>query len=138
MPEFVLDASMALAWCFADEATDYSNAVHASLADNTALAPSIWPLEVANVLVLAERRGRLTEAQREHWLDFARDLPVEIITPISTRIFVAIARLATDQQLTIYDAAYLDLALREGLPLASLDNRLRAAADNVGVALVEP
>ena len=100
MPEFVLDASMALSWCFADEATDYSN------------------------------------EEREHWLDYARSLPVEVITPTLDHILNEIARLAVDQQLTVYDAAYLDLALREGLPLASLDDRLRAAAGNVGVRLV--
>lgn len=136
MPEFVLDASMALSWCFADEATDYSNEVQASLADNTALVPTIWPLEVANVLVLAERRGRITEAEREHWLDYARSLPVEVITPTLEHILDVNARLAVDQRLTVYDAAYLDLALREGLPLASLDDRLRTAAGNVGVPLV--
>ena len=136
MPDFVLDASMALSWCFADEATDYSNEVQASLVDNTALVPTIWPLEVANVLVLAERRGRITEAERQHWLDYARSLPVEVITPTLEHILDVIAGLAVDQRLTVYDAAYLDLALREGLPLASLDDRLRTAAGNVGVSLV--
>ena len=81
MPEFVLDASMTMAWCFADEATPYTTAVRRSLADATALAPSIWPLEVANVMLIAERRGRITEVQTQELIAFLHTLPVEVVVP---------------------------------------------------------
>lgn len=137
MPEFVLDASMTMAWCFADEATPYTTAVRRSLADATALAPSIWPLEVANVLLIAERRGRLTDVETQELVAFLHTLPVEVVSVPLEHVFQDILALARAHNLTSYDAAYLALALRENLPLASLDNRLCTAAGNVGVPLVD-
>ena len=137
MAAFVLDASVTLAWCFDDEANVYADEVLDAMTRVTALAPSIWSLEVANVLVLARRRNRLSEARRASLIDNLRGLPVEVVTPHPARVFVSFAELALDQDLTVYDAAYLDLALREQLPLASLDRRLREAARRSGVSLLD-
>ena len=139
MPEFVLDASMTLAWCFEDEGTPFTESVFDQLrAGSDCVVPAIWPSEVANGVRQAERRGRITPERANDFLLMLLAQPISVVDPSSEQTFQAVLDLARDQQLTVYDAMYLDLALREGLPLASLDDPLRAAADRVGVALVGP
>ncbi|HVB09144.1 MAG TPA: type II toxin-antitoxin system VapC family toxin [Bacillota bacterium] len=133
---FVLDGSMTLAWCFADEATPFSDGVLVRLSSSDAAAPAIWPLEVANVLLLAERRRRITQAQAEAFVRLLRTLAIAVDPGAPTAVWGAIMAVARRYQLTAYDAAYLELALREGLPMATLDARLRAAATAAGVPLV--
>jgi predicted nucleic acid-binding protein len=133
----VLDASVTLAWCFPGESTSYTEAILDLLgAGSNALAPSIWPFEVANGLLMGERRKRLTMAQVVSILQRISDLPITIEAARIDRLFGDVLSVARQQQLTEYDAAYLEVALREGLPLASLDDRLRRAALDVGVQLV--
>jgi predicted nucleic acid-binding protein len=134
----VIDCSLAMAWYFKDEATPYTNGVRASLATERAVVPSIWPLEVANVLLMSERRKRSNPTRAAKWLRFLSSLPIAIDEETAERAFPAIIGLARSRGLTSYDAAYLDLAVRRGLPLASLDRDLKKAAQAVGVALYTP
>jgi len=133
----VLDASVTLAWCFPDESTAYTEAVLDSLAGGAeAVAPAIWPFEVANALLVAERRKRITVAQVTSVLQRIANLPITVDPVQTDHVFRQILLLARQEQLTEYDAAYLELALRAGLPLATLDDRLRRAARNTGIPLV--
>jgi predicted nucleic acid-binding protein len=125
----VLDASIALAWCFEDETGAYSDGILDLLThDAEAVVPAIWPLEVGNALLAGERRRRLTAAATNQFLDRLTMLPILIDAPELRRTFEAVLRIARETGLTSYDAAYLALALRQRLPLASLDKGLIAAA----------
>lgn len=131
---FVLDASTALSWCFEDEATPATDAVLDQLAEDRAVVPTLWELEITNVLLVGERRGRLTEAQTAHFVALLSALPinVDLAGPDMTTV-LAVGR---QHGLSAYDAAYLVLAERDGLPLATLDDRLQRAAQAAGVELV--
>ena len=131
---FVLDGSIALAWCFPDEKAAYSQAVLDSLTSASAFAPSLWRLEVGNALLMGERRGRVTQADTAKWTTYLNALPVTIDDETDLRAWSETLTLARTQDLTVYDAAYLELALRRGVPLATLDAQLKAAAASVGVA----
>jgi predicted nucleic acid-binding protein len=133
----VVDASVVLAWCLADEISEYADRVLATVAVNGAVVPGIWPVEVANGLVVAERRRRLTEAQVWASANLVRSLPVEVRQIDVDSALGSALDLSRSHDLSLYDAAYLDLAMREGLPLATQDSRLSDAAKAVGVALVE-
>lgn len=135
---FVLDGSVTLAWFFQDETNAYAEAVEDSLARAEAVVPSLWPLEVANTLVIGERRKRSTEAQATTWLSYQRGLPIKVDDETAVRSWDEILSLARAYQLSAYDAAYLELALRRNLPLATLDDRLKDAAAAVGVAEYKP
>jgi predicted nucleic acid-binding protein len=132
----VLDSSVALTWCFEDEQTPASLALLEQVVDGGAVAPALWPLEVLNALVTAERRRRVDAAQRHRLTDLLRDLPIELDDETASQSWSATVQLAERHHLTVYDATYLELAQRRGLPLASLDHELRAAAEAAGVALV--
>ncbi len=133
----VVDSSVTLTWCFEDEQTAASLALLEQVVEHGAVAPTVWPLEVLNALVMAERRKRVDAAQRQRLTGFLRDLPIALDAETAAQAWSATVQLAERHRLTVYDAAYLELAQRRGLPLASLDNELRAAAEAVGVALVE-
>lgn len=127
-----------MAWCFVDEANDYSRGVLSALDSSPAYVPSVWPLEVGNTLLVTERRGRI---DREKIVDFMRRLlamPIQIEREPDGRIFGEVFTLARKHQLSTYDASYLDLALRKGLPLATQDKALIRAAADCGVALFQP
>jgi len=134
----VLDASATLAWVFADEDNDRAWPVIESLQQFTAFAPAHYPLEVANGLLTALRRGRLTPEQAAAAVVALATIPIEIDSETPGRIFDGIWKLAARHRLTIYDAAYLDLAIRRQLPLASLDDSLARAASNEGIVLAIP
>ena len=134
---FVIDASVALAWHFEDEPSAYADQVLERLREDRSLVPSVWPLEIANALAVAERRGRLTSARVARAVELYLELPIspqDIGAPLALGPVLDLARA---QGLSAYDAAYLELAMREGLPLATQDARLRAAASRVGVPLVD-
>lgn len=133
---FVLDASIAAAWAFVDETTEYSEAVQMRLETDIAVVPHLWFSEVANVILSAERRGRLDEARTAQFLFLLRELPVEVAQAGSRDQMSRLVHLGRTYHLTSYDATYLDLAMQEGLPLATLDNALRTAAAHSGVRLV--
>lgn len=136
--EFVLDGSLALAWYFKDEANAYADAVAAGFRSNQALVPMIWPLEIANAVVMGERRKRSTEAQAARWLGYLGSLPIVIDDETNHRAWGDLLALARAHQLSSYDASYLELVLRRGLPLASLDEKLKAAASALGVQMFAP
>jgi len=130
---FVLDASMALAWVFPDEATEVTDRWLESLLECQAYVPSLWPMEVANALLAATRRHRL-EASRWPWIRHSLDaLPIAVEPVEPARVGSAVLELAHDRRVSVYDAMYLELALRMELPLATLDERLAAEARAVGV-----
>ena len=134
---FVLDASVSVAWCFPEESAPYAEGVLDLLSQGIeALTPAIWPFELANALLAGERRKRLTVAQVTSVLQRIADLPITVDSLRVDRVFGQVLSVARQEQLTEYDAAYLELALREALPLATLDQGLRRAAQNAGIALV--
>jgi predicted nucleic acid-binding protein len=134
---FVLDSSVTLTWCFEDEASDYGDAVLQSLRSREAIVPVIWPLEVANALLMGERRARSTQADTLRWIQLLAALPITVDEESSERAFQATLDLGRVHNLTTYDAAYLEVALRRGLPLATLDQRLHGAAAAIGVVIYQ-
>jgi predicted nucleic acid-binding protein len=137
MTRFVLDCSMTMAWCFQDEGGSRPQAVFASLETNEVLVPGIWPLEVANVLVVCERRNRLSAADVAAFIHMLKDYPIAVDENTAGNAFGVVLSLARSHRLTPYDAAYLELALRTGSPLASLDAELNASAKGLGIALFD-
>jgi predicted nucleic acid-binding protein len=130
-----IDASVTAAWCFADEATAASDALRAGLIDQGAVVPVLWHAESANVLLVAERRKRITPDRCAELLELLGELPIE--TDDGTqRIRGPVVRLARTHRLTVYDAIYLELAIRRELPLATRDKDLRKAALSAGVPLI--
>lgn len=125
---FVIDNSVVMSWCFKDETNQYADAILDSLEASTAVVPSIWPLEVGNVLLAAERKKHLREADSARFIALLTELPITIEQEPPERMFKEILALAREHQLSSYDASYLDLAMRKGLPIATLDNGLIAAA----------
>ncbi|MBT3534462.1 MAG: type II toxin-antitoxin system VapC family toxin [Rhodospirillaceae bacterium] len=128
MSAFVLDCSIAAAWLFEDEARPETDNLLEILASDGALVPNLWHLEVGNVLVQAEKRGRITAAQISTRLELLSSLPIDTDTETGPRAFREILTLARAQTLTTYDAAYLELAIRRGIPLATQDKALVRAA----------
>ena len=132
---FVLDCSVAMSWCFADEGDDYTDGVLNRLRSESAVVPTIWALEVANVLLVGERRNRLTEAQSAHFLKLLDDLPIRPDDPGAAKIaqVVSVGRV---HRVSAYDAAYLEVAARLGLPLATRDSGLAVAAAALGIMVL--
>ena len=133
---FVVDASVALAWCFEDEESVAAYRVLARLESDAAVAPPIWPLEVANGLRSAERRGRIDEREMPGLVRLLTTLPIEVEAVGLVRALGDVLPMARSLGLSTYDAAYVDLALRRGLPLATADEYLAQAAEAAGVELV--
>jgi len=135
---FVADTSVVMAWCFDDEGNGYAEAVLESLDSAQVFVPAIWPLEVGNVLLVAERKERLSQAAVVRFLALLGGLPITVEQEPPERMFKEIVSLAREQGLTTYDASYLDLAMRRGLPLATLDASLVRAAGKCKVPVYEP
>lgn len=133
---FVVDNSVALAWCFEDEHIQPIMDLLDRVAETGAIASSLWPLEALNGLLMAERRRRLDTKRRQRLADFLRDLPVTSDAETADQAWTATARLAERYRLTLYDAAYLELALRRKLPLATLDQDLIRAGKALGMTLL--
>jgi predicted nucleic acid-binding protein len=133
---FVVDNSVALAWCFEDEQTDPILALLSRVADEGAVAPQLWPVEALNGLLGAERRGRIDRASRRRLAGFLRQLPIAIDDETTDHVWTVTAELAETYGLTAYDAAYLELAMRQGVPLATRDAALIEAARRAGVPLL--
>jgi predicted nucleic acid-binding protein len=133
---FVLDASVALAWCFEDETTAGTEAVLDRLASEPAVVPGLWELEITNALLVVERRGRLAEAQTTRFVSLLASLPINV--EVSVPDMTTLLAMSRQHGLSSYDATYLVLAERDGYPLATLDEKLVAAARKAGVSLVMP
>jgi predicted nucleic acid-binding protein len=135
--DFVLDNSIAMAWSFADEVDEYADAVLERLTTARAVVPALWPLEVANALLMGERRKRSTEAESIKWTGILASLPIVIDSETNVHAWNDTMSLARGHNLSAYDAAYLELAIRRGVPLATIDGKLKLAAKAVGVRLLE-
>lgn len=133
---FVVDNSVVMSWYFKDETNKYADTVLDKLTGATAVVPSIWPLEVVNVLIVAERQKRLSESDSIRFLSLLSQLPivVEYERPEMMKELLALTRAYT---LSSYDASYLYLAIRKGLPIATLDNKLIEAAGRIEVPILE-
>ena len=134
MSGWVVDSSFALAWALPDEASDRVGRFFSELAPKTVLwIPSLWWYEIANGLLMAERRGRLLEADGLRILELYHGLPVETDTAGGPEALWRFRTLAREHGLSAYDAAYLELAARRQLSLASLDRALGQAARKAGI-----
>ena len=132
----VLDSSATLAWVYSDEIAEPIRQVFNLVGENGAWVPGLWKLDVANILEMGVRRGRHDAAFRDSTLADLALLPIRVDTETDRQAWGATLQLSDRHRLTLYDAAYLELALRRGLPLASLDAELRRAAQAEGVAVV--
>jgi predicted nucleic acid-binding protein len=129
----VVDASVTISWYLADEATDTAQSVLERLRESEAIVPALWWFETRNVLLMNERRGRLDQSQTTAILAHLARLPIALDREPAGDAALALARA---HRLTFYDAAYLELALRRDVPLATLDRRLAAAARTAAVRLL--
>lgn len=132
---FVLDCSTTMAWCFADEANRYADQALDAMPSSEVMVPSIWTLEVVNVLLVAERQRRLTEADTVRFLDLLGSLPIRVEERDASVVFGSVLSCGRRFGLSSYDAAYLDLAMRTGALLATSDRKLRRSCRSAGVGL---
>lgn len=135
----VVDCSVAVAWCMEDERTPYTQDLLSRLAGRTevAVVPSHWLVELANVLGVAEKRSRISRAKAGEFLALLGYLAIEFEPPSishTRRVF----SLAHAHRLSAYDAAYLEIAIRRSLPLATHDGELRRAAAALGIECPAP
>jgi len=135
-PSLIIDCSLTMTWCFGDEATEETTRVQERLIGEAALVPAHWFLEVTNVLAMAERRERISAADAAQFVELLRAFEIQVDEEPAPRVFTHVLPLCRSEALTSYDAAYLDLALRSQLPLASLDDDLRQAAIRLGVEVL--
>ena len=133
---FVVDSSVTLTWCFEEERTAATEYLLDMVTDSGAIAPALWPLEVLNALLVAEKRKRVDFTRRHELISALRSLPITLDTKTSSQAWMTTNQLAEQYRLTIYDSAYLELARRLTLPLATLDADLREAARALGVSLL--
>jgi predicted nucleic acid-binding protein len=134
---FVLDGSVTMVWGFEDEADEYAEAILERMPDLQAHVPSLWPLEVANALLVGERRRRITSAETARFIAILGAFPITVDDQTVAHAWADTMHLARAHNLSSYDAAYLELAIRLGLPLAALDGKLKTAAGAMGVPLFE-
>jgi predicted nucleic acid-binding protein len=132
---FVVDNSIIMSWCFKDETDDYAEIVLSRLTEATAVVPSIWPLEVVNVLLVAERQKRLSESDSVRFITLLSQLPI-VVEYERPEMMKELLSLARANGLSSYDASYLDLAMRNGFPIATLDNKLINAAKKSDVPIL--
>lgn len=133
---FVLDCSVTMAWVFPDEASESTNTLRESLVKDSAVVPVLWRIEVGNVLLVATRRGRITEDDWPRIRDDLEALPIDIDPESCVRVLDSVLPIANEHDLSVYDAMYLELALRLGLPLATLDQGLVAAGKAAGIEVL--
>lgn len=138
MAPLVLDASVTMTWCFPDEHSDFAWAVLDHLERNSAVVPVLWPIEVANAILVGERRRRLSASESARFLKLLSGLAIHVDTRTAESVFPRTLPVARTYGLSAYDASYLELAMREELPLATLDERLQKAAADAGVVLYKP
>jgi predicted nucleic acid-binding protein len=132
----VIDSSIALSWCFEDEASPETDVLFECVRDDGAIVPELWPLEVSNVLLQAERRGRISAGDMALRLELIAGLPVAIDPETAARAWREILVTARETGLSVYDAAYLELAVRRGLPLLTKDGELANAGRRLAVTVL--
>ena len=136
--DFVLDNSVAMRWLLeTPKKTDqnYSKSVLLSLTESSALVPNLWHLEATNVLLSAEKRTEISVGESERFMLQLEDLPITVDPLTANQCFSHIIALSRAYGLSSYDAAYLELSIRESLPLATLDKALKKAAKKAEVEL---
>ena len=139
MNHFVLDASVALSIIFEDEASPYADAVAAMLKRDQAVVPLVWPLEITNALLTAVRRGRIPATDAPLLVGIFDRLRIEFDSGIAPEFLARTAlSLGIAYRVSAYDATYLEVAIRRGLPLATQDVRLAEAATSAGVDILNP
>ena len=139
MSSFVLDNSVSIAWCFEEQATEYSRAILQAMIDGaTAFVPAIWRLEVVNSLVVAERRKKLSPEKSARFLRDLQRFKISDDTDGQAHVFDTVAEQARRYRRSAYDASYLELAKRLDLPLATKDEPLSKAATELGVPIFQP
>ena len=132
----MVDASVALAWCFPDEASEYADAVLVALEGHSVLVPAVCALEVTNAVVVAERRKRISQPEIRRFVELLGGLTIhEESRPVDANVSNLLP-LAREYGLSAYDASYLDVALRHGAPLATLDSGLEKAGRSAGVEIL--
>jgi len=132
---FVLDTSVTMAWLFEDEATRNTESLLDRLNTEEALVPILWTYEVGNVLLMAERRKRITEAQGKRFAHLLQSLPILVSEPQPNPLWGNAVVVAREYDLSVYNGTYLDLAMQQGMPLATRDKALMKAARKAGVAI---
>ncbi len=133
---FVVDNSVVMSWCFKDKTNNYADTVLNRLTEAAAVVPSIWPLEVVNVLLVAERQKRLGESDSIRFITLLSQLPIIVEHERPEMMMKELLALARANNLSSYDASYLDLAMRKGFPIATLDNKLIEAARRIDVPIL--
>jgi predicted nucleic acid-binding protein len=137
MNPLVLDCSVTMAWCFEDECDALADAVLDAVTEVEAWVPSLWPIEVANVLLVAERRGRLSPADSARFIELVGGLPITVDDRAHERALGPVLSTGREFDISAYDASYLELAMRLGGSLATRDDRLRTACTTAGIPLFE-
>ena len=130
----MLDASVVVGWAFEDEGDAYADAALEVTSERGAVVPALWEFEVVNALIVGERRKRILPADSERFLALLKALPIEV-EQTQSHSFTELGQLAREQSLTVYDAAYLAVAVRRGLPLATQDRKLGQAAYRSGIVV---
>ena len=133
---FVVDNSVVMSWCFKDETNNYADIVLNRLTEAAAVVPSIWPLEVVNVLLVAERQKQLSESDSIRFITLLSQLPIFVEHDRPEKMMKELLALARTNSLSSYDASYLDLVMRKGFPIATLDNKLIEAARRIDVPIL--
>jgi len=134
---FVIDNSVVMSWCFKDETNEYGDAVLDRLSEATAIVPAIWPLEVVNVLLVAERRNRLKQVDSVRFINLLSQLPIVVEQEGPEKMMKDLLALGRENNLSSYDASYLDLAMKKDCPIATLDKKLMEAGKKVDVTILE-
>ena len=135
MSGVVVDASVALAWCFPDEASEYADRVLVALKGQTLVVPAVWGLEIANALLTGERRMRLKRPETLRFVALLEGLSILQDGLAVSESVNNVLPLARDYGLSAYDAAYLEVAIRHDVPLATLDRNLQKAAKRAGIRI---
>ena len=131
----VIDASVALAWCFPDEASEYADRILVALEGHAILVPALWSVEITNAVLVAERRKRIKQPEMQRFVELLDGLTVLMDSRSVTESVSNILPLAREYGLSAYDAAYLDVAIRHGAPLATLDSKLQRAGEKAGIEI---
>ncbi len=133
---FIIDNSVVMSWCFKDQANAYADSILERLIESMAYVPSVWPLEVVNVLLAAERKKYISQADSVRFISLLAELPIVVESDSPVKSMKELLGLARAHDLSSYDASYLDLAMKKGLPLATLDEKLRKAAVHTSVLIL--
>jgi predicted nucleic acid-binding protein len=128
---------MAAAWLFVEQRNDRNRRILKSLeSGGRALVPALWGFEVANLVWMARRRGHVSETQATLYLQLLKSLPIAVEFEPLARVFNSVSSLAVRYDITVYDASYLELAIRDGVPLATVDAELARAAEQAGITVI--